>query len=504
MGGYFLGVDIGTSSCKAIIIDSEAKVMSSATVEYFLDFSHEGTWAEIDPENWYQAAVKAIKSCVEKAAIAGDKILAVGLSGQMVSLLGLDSEGKPVRPVIMWLDKRNVAEAEELKQLYGKQINDITCNPVNQQFTLPKLLWVKKHEPDNYKRINKIVLSKDYIRYRLTGEYATDCNDASGTLMYDIWKSEWSKEILGWLDIDESILPDIYPSTEITGRITKQAAQETGLAEGTPVMAGSGDLGCENFACGVFEKGDCMMRLGSGAAITIPVNEPKLDPNLKGPCCGYYKKDIFLIQGMTQAFGSVMRWVRDAFFSEVCKDSSNGNAFETLGNMAGCVPSGSEGLVFNPFINAAPYWKDYMQGGFIGVSPAHKLGHFVRAAMEGAACALKDAMTDLEAYGNTKIKECVVTGGGGRSRLWTQIIANLIDKELIIMPYADACTGAALMAAIGTGLDRKAIIKSLWDSVDPIRVKPDENMPKDLKMYEKYTRVHGLLDELYQKLKNKA
>ncbi len=504
MGGCFLGVDIGTSSCKAIIIDSKAKVLSSATVEYFLDFSHEGTWAEIDPEKWYQAAVEAIKRCMEKASVEGDKILAVGLSGQMVSLLGLDSEGAAVRPVIMWLDKRNVGEAEELKQLYGEKINEITCNPVNQQFTLPKLLWVKKHEPDNYKKINKIVLSKDYIRYRLTGEYATDCNDASGTLMYDIGKSEWSKEILDWLDIDENILPDIYPSTEITGRITKKAAQETGLREGTPVMAGSGDLGCENFACGVFEKGDCMMRLGSGAAITIPVNEPMLDPNLKGPCCGYYKKDIFLIQGMTQAFGSVMRWVRDAFSGGVSEEVFKEDAFESLCDMAECVPIGSDGLIFNPFINAAPYWKDYMQGGFIGVSPMHKLGHFVRAAMEGAACALKDAMTDLEEYGNTKIKECVVTGGGGKSRLWTQIIANLIDKELIIMPYADACTGAALMAAIGMGLDRKAMINGLWESVDLIRVKPDGNMPKDLKMYEKYSRVHGLLDGLYQNLRNKG
>jgi xylulokinase len=396
MGEYFLGVDIGTSSCKAIILDSKAKVVSSATVEYFLDFSHEGTWAEIDPEKWYRASVKAIKSCMEKASIAGEQLHAVGLSGQMVSLLGLDIEGKPVRPVIMWLDKRNVAEAEELKQLYGKQINEITCNPVNQQFTLPKLLWLKKHEPGNYKKINKIVLSKDYIRYRLTGEYATDCNDASGTLMYDIRKSEWSKEILEWLDIDKRILPGIFPSTEITGRVTKRAAQETGLSEGTPVMAGSGDLGCENFACGVFEKGDCMMRLGSGAAITIPVNEPKLDPNLKGPCCGYYKKDIFLIQGMTQAFGSVLRWVRDAFYSEICEEALNEDTFKVLCDMADSVPIGSEGLIFNPFINAAPYWKDYMQGGFIGVSPAHKLGHFVRAAMEGAACALKDAMTDLE------------------------------------------------------------------------------------------------------------
>lgn len=499
---YFLGVDIGTSGCKSILIDELAHVMSSATVEYSLNFSHEGTWAEIDPEAWYDAAIRAIGSCMKKASVKKEEIMGVGLSGQMVSLLGLDKEGKAVRPVIMWLDKRNIQEAEELKLLYGEMISKITCNPVNQQFTLPKLLWLKYNEPANYQRIHKIVLSKDYIRYRLTGEYATDCNDATGTLMHDIRRNEWSKDILGRLGIDERILPDIFYSTEVTGRITKKAAQDTGLCEGTPVVAGSGDLGCENFACGVFERGNCMMRLGSGAAITIPVSEPMLDPNLKGPCSGYYKKDIWLIQGMTQAFGSVMRWVRDSFSNGVGRDLKQDDTFYALDKKAQDAPIGSDGLVFVPFINAAPYWKEYMQGGYIGVSPAHKLGHFVRAAMEGAACALKDAVTDLEKFGNTTIKECVVTGGGSKSSLWTQMIADLIDKELIIMPYADACTGAALMAAIGMGIDKEAIIKALWSGGNIRHVKPGMGKSMNIAMYEKYAKVYGLMDDFYLNLKN--
>lgn len=502
MGGYYLGIDIGTSSCKTIVIDSHAKVAGSATVEYSLEYSHEGAWAEIDPEKWYEAAVEAIKHCLRKACVDGKQVLAVGLSGQMVSLLGLDSGGRAVRPVIMWLDKRNVAEAEELKRLYGAKINEITCNPINQQFTLPKLLWLKKHEPENYAKIRKIVLSKDFIRYRLTGEYATDCNDASGTLMYDIRKGEWSKEILGWLGIDDNVLPDIFCSTDKTGTITKAAAKDTGLAEGTPVMAGSGDLGCENFACGVFEKGDCMMRLGSGAAITVPVSTPLLDMNLKGPCCGYYKKDIYLIQGMTQAFGSVMRWIRDAFSNGVHGEPLSGDVFDALCAKAEKIGVGSEGLVFVPFINAAPYWRDHMQGGFTGISPAHRLGHFVRAAMEGAACALKDAMDDLEKYGDINVKECVVTGGGGKSALWTQMIANLLGKELIVMPYADACTGAALMAAIGMGTDKEKIIKELWNGVKIKRVVPNAEAPDNIRMYQKYTRVRKLLDNVYSNLKD--
>ncbi|MDD5016677.1 MAG: FGGY family carbohydrate kinase [Eubacteriales bacterium] len=501
MGKYFLGIDIGTSSCKAVLLDASANIVGAATVEYFLDYKHGGEWIEIDAEKWYAAAVEAIRACMENGCVKKEKIVSVGLSGQMVSLLGLNRNGNPVRPVIMWLDKRNIVEANELKDAMGQKINEITCNPVNQQFTLPKLLWVKKHEPECYAEIDKIVLSKDYIRYRLTGEFATDCNDASGTLMHDIRKNQWSHEILGELGIDIRMLPDIYYSTQITGRVTKRAAIETGLLEGTPVVAGSGDLGCENFASGTFEAGQCMMRLGSGAAITVPVKKPILDPNLNGPCSGYYRDGIWLIQGMTQAFGGVLRWVRDTFANGIVSEELNGNTFERLGSEAEKIPIGSEGIVFCPFINAAPYWKSHIKGAFIGISPAHTLGHFIRAAMEGAAFALKDAMTGLKQFGGVEIERCVVTGGGSRSRLWTQMIANLLDKELLITPEADACTGAAMMAAIGMGLEKHKLIDAFFSHADIRRVSPDGHQQETQAVYQRYVMAYGLLDTLYTKFK---
>ena len=499
---YHLGVDTGTSSCKAAIIDSNGRIVGRSVVEYSLDYSHGGTWIEFDALKWYSAAIEAIKKCMQDSAVKKEEILSVGLTGQMVSLLGLDKYGEPVRPVIMWMDRRNIPETEELKAAMGQKISQITCNPVNQQYTLTKLVWLKKHEPQAYARIDKILLSKDYIRYRLTNQFATDCNDASSTLMHDIRKNTWSEEILKELNIDPGVLPDIYYSTQITGRITKKAAEETGLLEGTPVAAGSGDLGAENFAARAFKPGDCMMRLGSAAAMTVPVNEPILDPHLKGICSGYYKDGIWLIQGTTQSFAHVMRWVRDTFASGVLDKPAGSDLYNELDEEAQKIPVGSTGLIFNPFINGAPYWKSYLKGAFIGVSPGHNLGHFIRAAQEGAACALKDGMDDLEKYGNITIKECVVTGGGGKSKVWTQMIANLLDKELIITPAADACTGAALMGAIGIGLDQDTLIKGLWDNYAIERVVPNIEKDENTVMYEQYTRAHNLLQKLYLELSN--
>ena len=497
---YHLGIDTGTSSCKAALIDSDGKIVGRSTVEYSLDYSHGGTWIEFDASKWYSSAAKAIKKCMLESSVKKEEVFSVGLTGQMVSLLCLDKHGEPVRPVIMWMDRRNIPETEELKAAMGDKISRITCNPVNQQYTLTKLVWLKKHEPESFNKINKILLSKDYIRYRLTDEFATDCNDASSTLMHDIRTNTWSKEILGELNIDPEWLPEIYYSTQITGKITKKAARETGLLEGTPVAAGSGDLGAENFAARAFAPGDCMMRLGSAAAMTVPVNEPILDPHMKGICSGYYKDGIWLIQGTTQSFAHVMRWVRDTFASGVLEKPSEKDLYNELEREARKIPVGSMGLIFNPFINGAPYWKSYLKGAFIGVSPGHEIGHFIRAAQEGAACALKDGMDDLEKYGNIKIKECVVTGGGGKSKVWTQMIANLLDKELIITPAADACTGAALMGAIAIGLNQDALIHGLWKNYEIERVVPNEDRDKNKKMYEKYTEAHNLLGELYKEL----
>jgi xylulokinase len=494
---YHLGIDTGTSSCKVALIDSNGKIVGRSAVEYSLDYSHGGTWIEFDASKWYSSAVAAIKICMQESSVKKEEVLSVGLTGQMVSLLCLDKHLEPIRPVIMWMDRRNIPETEELKAAMGDKISRITCNPVNQQYTLTKLVWLKKHEPESYARINKILLSKDYVRYRLTNDFATDCHDASSTLMHDIRKNTWSEEILGELKIDPGWLPDICYSTQITGRITKKAAKETGLMEGTPVAAGSGDLGAENFAARAFKPGDCMMRLGSAAAMTVPVNEPILDPHMKGICSGYYKDGIWLIQGTTQSFAHVMRWVRDTFASGVLDRPNENDLYDELDKKAGKIPVGSTGLVFNPFINGAPYWKPQLKGAFIGVSPGHELGHFIRAAQEGAACALKDGMDDLEKYGNIKIKECVVTGGGGKSKIWTQMIANLLDKELIITPAADACTGAALMGAIGIGLDQDALISGLWNNYAIERVVPNEEKAENKKMYEQYTQAHNLLENFY-------
>ena len=499
---YHLGIDTGTSSCKVALIDSKGKIAGRSVVEYSLDYSHGGTWIEFDATKWYSAAIKAVKICMQETSVNKEQILSVGLTGQMVSLLGLDKDVKPVRPVIMWMDRRNIPETEELKQRMGDQISHITCNPVNQQYTLTKLVWLQKHEPEAFARIDKILLSKDYIRYRLTGQFATDCNDASSTLMHDIRTNTWSKEILSELNINPSVLPDIYYSMQITGTISKKAAGETGLLEGTPVVAGSGDLGAENFAAKAFKPGDCMMRLGSAAAMTVPVNEPLLDPHMKGICSGYYKEGIWLIQGTTQSFAHVMRWVRDTFASGVLEKPADNDLYNELENEAQNIPVGSTGLIFNPFINGAPYWKSYMKGAFIGVSPGHKLGHFVRAAQEGAACALKDGMDDLEKYSKISISECVVTGGGGKSKVWTQMIANLLNKELIVTEAVDACTGAALMGAIGIGLDQDTLIKGLWDNYEINRITANEDQEQNVEMYKRYTKVHKLLEELYLNLQN--
>jgi xylulokinase len=495
---YIIGADLGTSACKTVLMKQNGEIVSSITEEYAMDTSH-FDWVEFDIHKFYQTFINTCKNCIEKARINQKDICAVGLSGQMVSFIGLDEHAEPVRPMISWMDHRNLDEVQHIKKTFEEQLYEITLNPLNDTFTLPKMLWVKKHEPDVYQRIKKVVLSKDYLRYCLTGIFATDHTDASSTLMYDLRKADWSQEILDHFEIKRSMLPDIYFSCQITGYITKKAATETGLPEGIPVVAGGGDTGCENFSAGIMHEGQCLMRLGTGATIAVPVTEPPIKTNNTCPLSGYYKKNLWLLQGVSQSFGHVMRWLRDQLGQKeiLLASKNNRDAYDLICAEASKSPPGSNGLVFNPFITGSPYWKEYLQGGYVCISSAHRYADFLRAAMEGATCALKDAMGVLENLTGKAIEECVLTGGARKSPFWSQMIADILKKRLMMIPDADACTGAAYMAGIGAEVFSTEYLKNKLKAENANYIHPGNGVEENIKVYNRYKKVHDGLDAFY-------
>lgn len=442
---YYLGSDIGTSSCKTVVINRKGAILGQAFKEYWPD-TNNGSVAEIDPETWYESFLYTLKEACSKANILPEDISGIGLTGQMVTLIGVDKIGVPVRPAISWYDKRGYEYLDNLNADQKEMIRLVTRNPVNPTFTLPKLLWVKYNEPDVFKKIYKILWSSDFIRMKLTGNYCTDMTYASSSLIYDLKNNKWSDEIINLFDLPEDIFPEIYSATKIEGKVSVNAARETGLREDVPVIVGTGDIGADNISAGITGAGQGVIRFGSCATISICTAEPLLDKSDKCPCSSHSIPGLFLIQGTSASFGESLRWFKEIFYHDV-KDK---NVYDVINKEISEVEPSLDDILFYSFTKAGPYWMKDKKGKFIGIEGNHKRGHFARALYEGISFDLKVALLNLQKIEGMEIPEVFTAlGGGTNSSELCRIAANTLNCNLRLVKEVSASLGAALLAVIG-------------------------------------------------------
>jgi xylulokinase len=443
----FLGIDISTTGAKALLMDATGAVVTTATTALPLS-TPKPLWSEQDPHDWWNGIVKSIQQALKQASATGDDVTAVGLTGQMHGLTLLDKNGEVLRPAILWNDQRTGAQCDEIRARVGKaRFIQITGNDALTGFTAPKILWVREHEPDVYAKGAHVLLPKDYVRYKLTGDYATDKAGAAGTILFDVKARNWSPEVLEKLDIPAEWMPKTHEGPEVTGVISAEAAALTGLKAGTPVVGGGGDQAAGAVGVGAVESGIVGLVLGTSGVVFASTDAPYIEKDgLLHAFCHAVPGAWHLMGVMLSAAGS-LQWHRDTL--------APGVSFDDLLAPAANIPAGAEGLFFLPYLTGerTPYPDPLARAGFIGLTLRHALPHLTRAVLEGVAFGLRDSMELVKGAGLGEIKQIRVSGGGAKSPLWRQILADVIGSELVTVNTTEGgAFGAALLAAVGAGV----------------------------------------------------
>ena len=444
--GYFLGIDLSTTGAKALVIDGAGAVVNSATTALTLS-TPRPLWSEQDPREWWQATATSIREALARAGIGGESIGAIGLTGQMHGLVLLDELGEPLRPAILWNDQRTAAECDEIRAVIGKRrLIEITGNDALPGFTAPKILWVRKHEPEIYARACHMLLPKDYIRYRLTGEFAIDKADGSGTILFDLARRDWSPEVAGALHIPLAWLPPTYEGPEITATVSATAARETGLLVGTPVVAGGGDQAAGAVGAGAVAPGVVALTLGTSGVVFATTDGPAVEPEGRLHAFCHAVPNRWHVMGVMLSAAGSLQWYRDTLASQL--------DFDTLLAEAASAPPGSEGLLFLPYLSGerTPYPDPLARGSWTGLTLRHRRAHLTRSVLEGVAFGLRDCFELIRQTGSGAIREVRVSGGGARSVLWRRILASVLETELVTVESTEgAAYGAALLAGVGLG-----------------------------------------------------
>ncbi len=445
--GYFLGIDASTTATKALLINENGQVVGVALSEYTYE-TPRPMWSEQHPAVWWAGSVESIRRVLAESGVQPDEVKGVGLTGQMHGLVLLDGEGKVLRPAILWNDQRTGAECDEIRARLGKErFIQITGNDALAGFTAPKILWVKNNEPEIFARVRQILLPKDYVRFKLTGAYATDKADGSGTALFDVRERDWSPAVIEALGINLAWLPPTFEGVAVTGHITPQAAQATGLKAGTPVMGGGGDQAAAAVGTGAVIEGIVSLSLGTSGVVFASADQPIIEPGGRlHAFCHAAPKKWHLMGVMLSAAGS-LRWYRDTLAPDT--------GFDTLLEPAATAPPGSDGLFFLPYLTGerTPHPDPLARGAFVGITVRHTQAHLTRAVLEGVAYGLRDSFELMKAAGLAEITQVRVTGGGAKSGLWRQILADVLGVDLVTVNTAEgAAFGAAVLAATGAGV----------------------------------------------------
>jgi xylulokinase len=454
---YLLGIDVGTAGTRALVIDPEGHVIASA-IEPHEDFaSPQIGWAEQDPNDWWRACTVAVPKALTAARLSGDQIACVGLSGQMHGTILLDEQARVIRPAIIWCDVRSEKQSRDLTALIGAEhLIRLTCNPALTNFTLTKCLWVEENEPENWKKTRSLMLPKDYVRFQLTGEHATDMADASGTLLLDVAHRRWSKELLKLVQMDEVVLPALYESPDICGEISPAGAAAAGLRAGTPVVAGAGDQAAGAIGMGVVSPGTVSATIGTSGVVFAATDAPALDPKGRIHTFCHAVPGRWMTMGVTQSAGLSLRWFRDQFG---CAENGHVESYERLISEAAKAPPGCDGLLWAPYLmgERTPYLDPAARAILAGLTASHTRAHVIRAILEGVAFSLRDTFTIFQEI-KVPVERIRLGGGGAKSPLWRQIQADIYRQRV---ETVEAEEGAAYGAAILAGVGAK-----VWPSVD--------------------------------------
>ena len=487
---FFLGIDTSTTSSKALLIDERGEVLAVASSPHTLQ-TPRPLWSEQDPGEWWQAVSASVRAVLRQTGIGGEEVQAVGLTGQMHGLVLLDEAGNVLRPAILWNDQRTQSQCDEIHNRIGRErFIQITGNVALTGFTAPKILWVKENEPDVYAQAKHVLLPKDYIRYRLTGEYAMDKADGAGTVLFDLKARDWSDEILSALDIPRAWMPKTFEGPEFTGCVTEEAAGLTGLKAGTPVAAGGGDQAAQAVGVGAVEPGIIGLTVGTSGVIFATTPSALIEPEGRLHAFCHAVPGMWHFMGVMLSAAGSLQWYRDTLARDM--------AFDDLLKEAESVPAGSDGLQFLPYLTGerTPYPDPLARGAFIGLTVRHGRGHMTRAVLEGVSFGLKDSFTLIQNAGLGAITQVRASGGGTKGALWRQIMASVLGTELVTVNTTEgAAYGAALLAGVGAGAwtDVLTACKSCIQITGNTQPEPSQ--------VDLYREAYTIYQELYPALK---
>lgn len=453
---YLIGIDIGTSGTKTILIEETGRVLARATMEYPL-YSPRPLWSEQDPADWWAATAGTIQKVLQQSGVDAKEIRGIGLSGQMHGAVFLDGDNQVLRPAILWNDQRTQAECDWITNTIGREmVVELTSNPVLTGFTAPKIVWLRSNEPETFAKVRKVLLPKDYIRHKLTGEFATEVSDASGTSLFNVTKRRWADEMLDGCGIPRDWMPKSYESFEVSGRITPEAAALTGLAEGTPVVGGGGDQAAGAVGNGIVETGIVSSTVGTSGVVFAFSDTPVVDPGLRLHTFCHAVPGKWHLMGVMLSAGGSLQWYRDAFCqpekvvaSALCRDP-----YDIICAEAEKSPAGSEGLLFLPYLTGerTPYPDPNARGVFFGITRRHERAHFSRAILEGVSYGLRDSFEIMKEMG-LPIRQVRASGGGARSPLWRSIQSDITGFTHVTINVDEGpALGVALLAGVGTGV----------------------------------------------------
>lgn len=451
MGAVLIGIDVGSSSCKVTALDRDGRVLASAEKDYVTRYPRRG-WAEVNPEDWYFSACEATHACVARGNLDPGDVEAIAVAGPAHNVALLDGADKVLHPTLHWSDVRSFKEAQELEDRNGSLIRTQTLQQPHPSWTLAQLMWVRRHEPEAASRLRRFCVTKDYVRYRLTGVYSTDLYDAIGTQLFDVGQERWSEELLSIVGLTPDAAPRVEPPTSLNGSLTARGARDLGLKEGTPVAVGSGDSAVEAAAAGAVTAGDVVVKLGTSANINAVSESPIAEigamnyPHVTG--------EGWLAISATNAGTATMKWFRDTFCqyeqSEAVRRSVD--VFELIHQLSAKAPGGSDGLLFHPYLNGerSPYWDPNIRGQFSGIGMQHGRHHFARSILEGVAYSLRDCMDAVSA--RASLNRFWLLGGGARSALWRRIVVDVLGVSCVLPRIEGASAGSALLAGIAAGV----------------------------------------------------
>jgi len=498
---YLLGIDLGTSGTKTVLFDENGTVKASETVEYPM-YQPQNGYAEQDPADWWNAAVNSIKSVLQKSGVNAADIGGIGLSGQMHGLVMLDRDNNVIRRSIIWCDQRTSVECEEITSRIGaERLIEITANPALTGFTASKILWVRNNEPEIYERCRHILLPKDYLRYMLTGEYATEVSDASGMQLLDIKNRCWSDEVLQKLDIDKSMLAQVYESPEITGVLSAHAAEICGLKAGTIVVGGAGDCAAGAVGTGVVEDGKAFTTIGTSGVVFAHTSQMSIDKKGRVHTFCTAVPGQWHVMGVTQSAGLSLKWYRDNFCSSEMETAKlmNIDPYYLLDKQAETVPLGANRLLYLPYLmgERTPHLDANARGVFFGLSGMHTKRDMLRAIMEGVSYSLMDC---LSVFGemNITVNDMMACGGGGSSPFWRQMLSDVYGCTVKTVNSKEGpALGVALLAGVGTG-----VYSNIVEACSAV-IKPDKICDFDIESHNKYKKVYKLFTSLYPALSDR-